>query len=178
MKSVFSFGMLLFMPFGIGWAQSTVGDIVPFVTTSEEVLHVMFELAKIQEGDVLLDLGSGDGRIPIAASKRFGIKSLGVEIDPDLVQLADSLAKDAGVEDLVKFYQGDLFAFDFNQASILIIYLFPDINEKLLPKIQAMPKGSRVISHQYPIGDWEPLKTVEVIGVDGKIQRLMYWEVE
>ncbi|MGY6523052.1 MAG: SAM-dependent methyltransferase [Mongoliitalea sp.] len=178
MKSRGFIGWLLYLCFGTALAQTTVGDIVPFVTTSEEVMQVMFELAGIQEGDVLLDLGSGDGRIPIAASKRFGIKSLGVEIDSELVQLADSLAKEARVDDLVKFYQGDLFAFDFNQASILIIYLFPDINEKLLPKIQAMPKGSRIISHQYPIGDWEPLRTVEVITLDGKVQRLMYWEVE
>lgn len=158
-------------------AQNNFGEIVPFVTTSDEVMMAMFELAIIRPNDVLLDLGSGDGRIPIAASQKFGIKSLGVEIDPGLVALSDSLATVAGVDHLVTFVQGDLFEFDFNQASVLIIYLFPDINEKLLPKILAMPKGTRVISHQYPIGQWKPLLTREIKTDEDKIHRLFYWEV-
>ncbi|UJP67130.1 class I SAM-dependent methyltransferase [Mongoliitalea daihaiensis] len=163
---------------GTAFAQASVGDIVPYVTTSEAVMQAMFDLAEFQADDVLLDLGSGDGRIPIGAAKQFGIQALGVEIDPDLVTLADSLALEAGVSEQVRFVQGDLFAFDFNQATVLILYLFPDINEKLLPKIQAMPKGSRIISHQYPIGDWEPMKTIRVQSPEGKVHRLFYWVVE
>lgn len=177
MKKIFTLGGILAFFSHVIIAQSNLGEIVPFVTTSDEVMMAMFDLANIRPDDVLLDLGSGDGRIPIAAAQKFGINSLGVEIDPGLVALSDSLAVVAGVDHLVTFVQGDLFEFDFNQASVLIIYLFPDINEKLLPKILAMPKGARVISHQYPIGKWKPLQTKEVKTSEDKIHRLFYWEV-
>lgn len=152
-------------------------DLVPFVTTPMQVVDAMMELAEIKEGDVLYDLGSGDGRIPIQASLRYGIKTIGVEIDADLVKEAKQNAKEMGVEELTTFIQGDLFELDFSEATVLILYLFPDINLKLRPKIWNLPKGTRVISHRFDMGDWRPDQVNKVTLEDGKEHVLYFWRV-
>ncbi|TVP47614.1 MAG: class I SAM-dependent methyltransferase [Mongoliibacter sp.] len=152
-------------------------DLVPFVTTPMEVVDAMMELADIEAGDVLYDLGSGDGRIPIQAALRFGIRAVGVEIDADLVDVANENAIEKGVDDLVTIIQGDLFELDFTDATVLVLYLFPDINLKLRPKILQLPKGTRVISHRFDMGDWVPDEERKVILKDGKEHVLFFWKV-
>ncbi|MBS9525252.1 class I SAM-dependent methyltransferase [Litoribacter ruber] len=152
-------------------------DYVPYVPTPKEVMEVIFELAEIKDGDVLYDLGSGDGRIPIEASVRYGIRSVGVEIDDELVRRARVGAERKGVEELVTIIQGDLFQQDFSDATVLVLYLFPDINEKLLPKIQQLPAGTRIISHRFPIGDWTPDQTRKVEMEDGRVHEVFFWIV-
>ncbi|WP_304517541.1 methyltransferase domain-containing protein [Cecembia rubra] len=152
-------------------------DLVPFVTTPWEVIEAMLDMAKITKDDYIIDLGSGDGRIPISAAKKFGAKGLGIEIDKDLVSDAFDLAKKEGVDHLVDFKQGDLFELDFSKATVLTLYLFPDINLKLRPKIWGMPSGTRVISHRFDMGDWEPTETRTIELADGKRHTVFLWIV-
>lgn len=156
---------------------ATFADLVPFVTTPWEVIEEMLDMAKVTKDDYIIDLGSGDGRIPILAAKKFGTKGLGIEIDKDLVREAFELAKKEGVEDLVDFKQGDLFELDFCKATVLTLYLFPDINLKLRPKIWEMPSGTRVISHRFDMGDWEPQETRSIELTDGKKHVIFLWIV-
>lgn len=156
---------------------ATFADLVPFVTTPWEVVDVMLELGEVDNDDFIIDLGSGDGRIPIRAAKRYGARGLGVEIDADLVEEAERLAEKEGVSHLVEFVQGDLFELDFSRATVLTLYLFPDINLKLIPKIQEMPSGTRVISHRFDMGDWEPMETRKIVLPDGKEHSIFLWIV-
>lgn len=172
--------MLLFILFSLpilGQEKPHFSDLVPYVTTPENVIDEILKLAEVSNSDVLIDLGSGDGRIPIRAAEKFGIKTLGVEIDADLIELSIQNANEAEVSHLVKFDQGDLFAMDFSEATVVVLYLFPDINEKLMPKLKAMKSGTRIVSHKYPIGDWEPDKSIEVKSEEGRIHKLMLWIV-
>jgi SAM-dependent methyltransferase len=156
---------------------SDFSDYVPFVTTPDEVVVAILKLAEINESDLLYDLGSGDGRIPIAAAKHFGVRAIGVEIDAELVSLANENAKKTGVSDKVSFVQGDLFELDFSDATVLVIYLFPDINLKLRPKILKMKPGTRIVSHRFDMGDWIPEKIEKVILPDGKEHLIYLWRV-
>lgn len=156
---------------------SDFSDFVPFVTTPDEVVEALLKLAEIDATDILYDLGSGDGRIPIAAARNFGARAVGVEIDSDLVALAREHAVSSGVSDRVKFLQGDLFEIDFNDATVLVVYLFPDINLKLRPKIQNMKPGTRIVSHRFDMGDWIPEKTEKVIMPDGKEHWIYLWRI-
>jgi SAM-dependent methyltransferase len=156
---------------------SDFSDLVPFVTTPDEVVEALLKLAEVDENDLLYDLGSGDGRIPIAAAKYFGAKSIGVEIDAELVALAKSNALKSGVSERVTFVQGDLFDQDFSEATVLVVYLFPDINLKLRPKILEMKPGTRIISHRFDMGDWKPEKTVKIVLPDGKEHLIYLWRV-
>jgi SAM-dependent methyltransferase len=136
---------------------------VPFVATPGEVVDQMLRLGKVGRNDVLYDLGSGDGRIVIAAAKRFGTRGLGVDIDPVRVREARENATKEGVADKVKFVQQDLFHTDLSQATVVTLYLLPKINLKLRPKLQRELKpGARVVSHNYDMGDWKPDQVVEV----------------
>jgi len=168
-----------FLPFYV-FAQeikSDFFDFVPFVTTPDEVVEAILKLAEIKSTDLLYDLGSGDGRIPIAAAKQFGASAIGVEIDADLVALAKEKAFESGVSEKVNFIQGDLFEVDFSDATILIIYLFPDINLKLRPKILKMKAGTRIVSHRFDMGDWAPEKIEKVILPDGKEHLIYLWRI-
>lgn len=155
--------------------SSNFSDLVPFVTTPREVVSAMLEIAEINSDDILYDLGSGDGRISIYAAKEFGIRSKGVEIDADLVRLANQNAKEAGVKDLVSFIEGDLFELDFSQATVLTLYLFPDINLKLRSRIMEMKAGTRIVSHRFDMGDWEPDKVQKIKLPDGKEHIIYLW---
>jgi trans-aconitate methyltransferase len=138
---------------------------VPFVPTPQQVVDKMLELAKIQKGDFLIDLGSGDGRIPVTAAQRFGVKALGVDINPQRIKEANERAQEAKVTGLVEFRQEDLFQTDISQANVLTMYLLPSVNLKLRPKILSdMRPGSRVVSHAFDMGDWAPEQKVTVDG--------------
>ncbi len=136
---------------------------VPYVPTHETIVTEMLKVAKVGKNDVLYDLGSGDGRIPITAAKRFGTRGVGVDIDPARVIEARENARKAGVADKVKFMQQDLFETDIKEATVVTLYLLPDVNLRLRPKLLAdLKPGTRVVSHNYDMGDWKPLKTITV----------------
>lgn len=146
-------------------AQQIVLD-VPYVPTPQKVVEGMLELASVNKGDVVYDLGCGDGRIVITAAKEFGATGIGVDLNPERIEEANENAREAKVQDKVTFFEGDLFKFDFSKADVLTLYLLPDVNLKLKPKIQSeMKPGSRVVSHAFDMGDWLPDKK---INVDGK----------
>ncbi len=139
-------------------------DVI-FVPTPHEVVDDMLRLANVRKGDVLYDLGSGDGRIAIAAAKKYGIKAVGIDIDPQRIREATENARKAGVTDLVQFRQEDLFKADFREATVVTLYLLPDLNVKLRPRLWGELKpGTRVVSHQFDMGNWKPEKRLESSG--------------
>ena len=142
---------------------------VPFVTTPDNVTLKMLELARVGPRDFVLDLGSGDGRIVIVAAKRFGARGMGVEIVPELVRQSRENAQRAGVSDRAEFREQDLFETNLAQASVLTLYLLPDVNLELRPKILALKPGTRVVSHDWDMGDWKPDRTEKVAAPDKKI---------
>ncbi|MEI2415777.1 methyltransferase domain-containing protein [Orrella sp. JC864] len=147
---------------------------VPYVPTPEAVVQAMLRLADVRPDDYVIDLGSGDGRIAIAAVRdRQARGALGVDIDPDRVAEARANARNAGVADKVQFRQQDLFKTDFSQATVLTMYLLPDVNLKLRPVIlDKLPAGTRVVSHAFTMAEWEPDATEEVDG-----RRVYLWIV-
>jgi tRNA G37 N-methylase Trm5 len=154
-------------------AQSVQYPDVIFVPTPQEVVDEMLRMADVRKGDVLYDLGSGDGRIPVTAAKKFGVRAVGIDIDPQRIAEANENARRNGVTDLVKFRQEDLFKADFREASVVTLYLLPELNEKLRPRLWAELKpGTRVVSHQFEMGDWKPEKTVELNG-----RRIYFWTI-
>ncbi len=136
-------------------------DVI-YVPTPEDVVDEMLKVANVSGKDVLYDLGSGDGRIPITAAKRFGTRGLGIDIDPDRIKEANENLKKSGVGDKVKFVQGDLFELDLSQATVITLYLLPALNLKLRPKLLKLKPGTRIVSHDFDMGDWKPEKTVKV----------------
>ena len=132
---------------------------VPYVPTPDEVVQTMLKLAEVKKSDIVYDLGCGDGRIVITAAKVYGAHGVGVDINPDRIREARLNAKQAGVEDLVKFVEGDLFDADIKNASVVTLYLLPSINLKLRPKLwKDLKPGTRVVSHAFDMGDWQPEK--------------------
>ena len=149
------------------------GPDVIFVPTPQEVVEDMLRLANVRKGDVLYDLGSGDGRIAITAAKMYGIKATGIDIDPERIEEANANAKRAGVAHLVQFRQEDLFQADFRDATIVTLYLLPDLNVKLRPKLwNELKPGTRIVSHQFEMGKWKPEKTLESEG-----RTIYFWTV-
>ena len=143
-------------------AADTTEKDAPYVPTTRSVVREMLRVAGVSEGDVVYDLGSGDGRIPIMAAKEFGARGVGIEIDPDLVEKARTKAKMAGVADRVEFRRGDLFKTDLSDATVVTLYLWPEINVKLRPKLlRQLDPGDRIVSHDFRMGDWAPDSTVD-----------------
>jgi SAM-dependent methyltransferase len=142
-------------------APARVPDVV-YVPTPDEVVNAMLEVARVGPTDVLYDLGSGDGRIPIAAAKRFGTRGLGIDIDPQRIRDANANAVTAGVTDRVRFVQGDLFELDLAPATVITLYLLPELNLKLRPTLLKLKPGTRIVSHDFSMGDWKPERTVRV----------------
>jgi ribosomal protein L11 methylase PrmA len=139
-------------------------DVI-YVPTPHEVVDDMLRLANVGKSDVLYDLGSGDGRIAIAAAKKFGIKAVGIDIDPERIKEATENAKKAGVSHLVQFRQEDLFKADFKEATVVTLYLLPDLNVKLRPRLwEELAPGTRIVSHQFDMGTWKPDKRLESNG--------------
>lgn len=128
----------------------------PYVPTAEPIVKSMLTMGGVGPNDIVYDLGSGDGRLPIAAVKEFGAKKgVGIDLDPVRVAEAKANAKKAGVEDRVIFHQGDMFEFDFSEATILPLYLLPEMMLKLRPKMLDMKPGTRIVAHDYALGDWK-----------------------
>jgi ubiquinone/menaquinone biosynthesis C-methylase UbiE len=147
-------------------------DVI-YVPTPQEVVDEMLKLADVKKGDVLYDLGSGDGRIPVTAAKRYGIRAVGIDIDPARISEARENAKKNGVEKLVTFRMEDLFRSNFKEATVVTLYLLPDLNEKLRPKLwRELKPGTRIVSHQFEMGDWKPEKTVELNG-----RTIYFWTI-
>ncbi|HLS84673.1 MAG TPA: class I SAM-dependent methyltransferase [Burkholderiales bacterium] len=147
-----------------GEAPVRAPDVV-FVPTPQEVVDEMLKVARVGKGDVLYDLGSGDGRIPVTAAKRFGIRAVGIDIDPQRISEARENARRAGVEKLVTFKNEDLFETDFSEATVVTLYLLPDLNVRLMPRLlKELKPGTRIVSHQFDMGDWKPEKELDVNG--------------
>jgi SAM-dependent methyltransferase len=139
------------------------GDVV-YIPTPEEVVEKMLELAQLKSTDIVYDLGSGDGRIPIMAAQTFGARGVGIEINPVLVREAQENARAAGVSHLVRFIEADLFQADLREATVVTLFLLESLNERLRPKLLAeLRPGSRIVSHEYGIGGWRPEKSVEIV---------------
>lgn len=145
-------------------AAPTRGPDVIYVPTPHETVDAMLKLGEVRPGDVLYDLGSGDGRIPIAAARQFGVRAVGIDIDPRRIAEANANAEAAGVTKLVKFRNEDLFEADFSDATVITLYLLPSLNEKLAPRLLELKPGTRIVSHAFPMGDWAPEQTVQTPG--------------
>jgi ribosomal protein L11 methylase PrmA len=127
----------------------------------------------VKPGDVLYDLGSGDGRIPIAAAKKYGIRAVGIDIDAERVWEAEQKARGDGVEKLVQFRHEDIFKADFRDATVVTLYLHPDVNLRLRARLWAELKpGTRIVSHQFGMGDWAPEQVVELRG-----RKVYFWTI-
>jgi ribosomal protein L11 methylase PrmA len=139
-------------------------DVI-YVPTPQEVVEDMLRLVDVRKGDVLYDLGCGDGRIPITAARLYGIRAVGIDIDPQRIAEAKENAKKAGVTHLVDFRLADLFQSNFREASVITLYLLPDLNVKLRPRLLSeMKPGTRIVSHQFDMGDWKPDKKLDSNG--------------
>lgn len=149
----------------------------PYVVTPYPVVDEMLRLAQVRPGDVLYDLGCGDGRIVIAAAERFGARGVGVDIDPRRIAEAQAAARSAGVAERVRFAVQDLFQTDFSQASVVALYLFPEMNARLKPKfLSELRPGARIVSHQFGIAGWAPDDGANVrVGED--LHQVFLWVV-
>lgn len=145
-----------------------------WVATIDSVVEAMLRAARVTNKDRVIDLGSGDGKIPIAAAKRFGATAVGIEYNPQLVQLARCYADAEGLGDRVQFEQGDIFKADFSNATVLTLYLGPTVNLKLRPKLLDMRPGTRVVSNTFDMADWQP---DEIIEPDVGNTRALLWIV-
>ncbi|PIG94418.1 methyltransferase domain-containing protein [Gloeocapsopsis sp. IPPAS B-1203] len=136
-------------------------DVV-YVPTPQEVVDEMLTLAKVTKDDVIYDLGSGDGRIPITAAQKYGTRGVGIDINPERIQEANENAQKAGVTDRVQFLQQDLFQSDFSEATVVTLYLLPELNVKLRPQLfKQLKPGTRIVSHDFDMGDWKPDQVVQ-----------------
>ena len=147
------------------------GDEVPFVVTPDNVTLAMLQLAKVGPEDYLIDLGSGDGRIVISAARKFGARGLGVELVADLVAQSREAAQQAGVGQKAHFREQDLFKTDLSPASVVTMYLLPEVNLQLRPRILQLRPGTRIVSHDWDMGEWEPDRTVTVEAPDKPVGR-------
>jgi hypothetical protein len=148
------------------------GKDVVWVPTPDEVVERMLTMAQTKPDDFVVDLGAGDGKIAIAAAKKFGAKSMGVEYNPDMVAFAQKNVQAAGVTGKAQIVHGDIFATDFTQATVLTMYLLPSLNMRLRPQILALRPGTRVVTHAFNMEDWEPDESSDVDG-----RRVYFWVV-
>jgi SAM-dependent methyltransferase len=140
---------------------------VHFAVTDQPIADAMLQLADVTSEDIVYDLGSGDGRIPILAAQKYGARGVGIEIDPRLVELSREVAREGEVADRVTFVEADLYTTDISAATVVTLYLSATVNLDLEPKLKReLRPGSRIVSHKFPIGAWTPEKTVHVDGED------------
>ena len=160
-------------------AESQEGKIVPYVPTPQEVVDRMLELAEVKDGDVIYDLGSGDGRIVVTAAQKFGVKAIGFEIDPQRIKESHENIRKAGVEKLVEIRQQDIRTVDLSEATVLTMYLLPEVNLMIRPNIwKQMKPGSRVVSHDFDMGDWKPAKMERVKDASNWDHVLYLWKID
>jgi tRNA G37 N-methylase Trm5 len=168
-------GGLLGLPAGAQTAVAPARPLdVPFEPSQQFVVDRMLEIAGVNQGDLLYDLGSGDGRIVITAAKKYGARGVGIDLDPQRVAEAKANAKKAGVEAKVQFKVGDLFQSDFSDATVVTLFLFPQVNRKLRPHLWRQLKvGTRVVSHVWDMGpEWPPQKTELIQG-----RKIHFWTI-
>jgi tRNA G37 N-methylase Trm5 len=148
-------------------------DVI-YVPTPQEVVDAMLKMANVSSKDVVYDLGSGDGRIPITAAQKYGARGVGIDINPQRIQEAnDNLAK-AKVSDKVKFMNADLFETDISEATVVTLYLLPTLNVKLMPTLKKLKPGTRIVSHSFDMGtEWPPEKTESING-----RTIYYWTIK
>ena len=151
-------------------------DVI-YYSTPPETVNEMLRMARIKKGDVLYDLGSGDGRIPIAAAQQYGVRAVGIEIDPQLIAEAEKNAREANVSSLVSFRNDDMFRTSLREATVVTLYLSEKLNVLLRPKLlRELRPGTRIVSHDFRMGDWAPEETARVPW--GKLYRTVYlWTV-
>lgn len=143
-------------------ALARAQDTIPFVPSPQYVVDRMIEVAEIKKGDVLYDMGSGDGRIVIGAAKKYGIRAVGIDLNPELVEKARENAKKEGVSHLVEFRAQDGLTVDLSEATVVTLYMFKWFNNALRPKLQKLKPGSRVIAHDFDIDEWKPTRVETV----------------
>ena len=160
-SAYFAFALLVLFA-SLAAAQSIQPD-VPYVPTTDPAVQAMLKLADVKKTDVVYDLGCGDGRIVVAAAKNYGARGVGVDINPERVQDAKKNAKKAGVENLVRIEQNDLFKADIHEATVVTLFLLPEVNMRLRPKLlQELQPGTRIVSNTFDMGDWKPDKQVSL----------------
>jgi len=153
-------------------AEKKVLD-VPYEPSTPEIVAGMLKLANVTKKDVVFDLGCGDGRIVIEAARKYGARGFGIDMDPDRIAEARENARKAGVGKRVKFLNQDLFQSDIQQATVVMLYLWPHVNLRLLPKLQRdLKPGTRIVSHSHNMGDWKPEKEIQVDG-----HTLYFWTI-
>jgi outer membrane protein assembly factor BamB len=153
------------------------GPDAPFVPTPQVVVDRMLLIADIKKSDIVYDLGSGDGRIVVTAARTYGVQSVGIEIDRGLVADSRKFAEKEDVSELARFEQQDLFEADFNKANVVTVFLFPQLLKRLLPKLNQLAPGTRVVSHQFEIPGVKPKKTVELRTPDGELHTIYLYTV-
>ncbi len=163
-------------------APKKAPDVI-FVPTPMDAVEKMIEAAQIKKGDVLYDLGCGDGRIVVTAAKKYGIKAVGIDIDPQRVKDSLENVKTNGVEKLVTIKQADIFEEDISDASVVTMYLLPDLNVKLMPKLAKLKPGTRIISYQFDMRGAKPVEIIQLKDKDNGWSRTIYkwvvpWEKE
>ena len=152
-------------------------DVIYYPTPDETIVE-MLRLADIKQGDVLYDLGSGDGRILIMAAQQYGIRAVGIEIDPKMVTVAEERARQANVEGLVSFRNADMFHTNISEATVVTLYLSNKLNLLLLPKLLSeLRPGSRILSHDFDMGDWEAERKIRVPWQRGLFRTIYFWRV-
>ena len=171
----------IFVSFAVCWLQACsvlqpetyvpqrgqMGKDVMWLPTSDDLVFKMLDAAKVGPQDELVDLGAGDGKIPIAAARQFGARAWGIEYNKDLAALAQRNAQRAGVAERVRIVHGDIFKEDFSKATVVTMYLLEELNAQLRPTILAMKPGTRVLSNTFSMGDWEPDQVIRVTNGTG-----------
>lgn len=176
-RLTFSLLPLLAIGCGSSVALWTDGE-VPFVRSTPEVIDRMLEMARVKAGDLIYDIGSGDGAIIIRAAKQYGVRGVGIEIDEDLVLRARSNAFREKVDHLVEFRAQDAFTVDVSPATVVTLYMLPEFNAKLRPILERQLKpGTRVVSHDYPIADWVADRVENVKGTFVHEHQVMLFEI-
>lgn len=154
-------------------------QLAPYVPTPQEVVDRMLALAEVTKNDVVMDLGCGDGRIPITAAKTYGARGIGVDIDPALLAQANANAKAAGVSHLVTFKLQDAMTADLSEVTVLTLYLLSSSNLKLRPKLtRELKPGSRIVAHNFALGDWEAEKVESVTDREGRRRTIYRWTAD
>ena len=174
--AVLAFGCTLSLPPTDTSGPPLTLDVM-YVATGDEVVRAMLEAAKVGPHDVVYDLGCGDGRIVVAAARLYGARGVGVDLDPERIREARDNAVRAGVGDRVTFLTQDLFVTDVTPATVVALYLSPDVNLRLRPKLlRELRPGSRVVSHQFDMGDWRPERSF-VVPVAGASRYVFLWTI-
>lgn len=160
-------------------ATAVQPSLAPYVPTPQDVVERMLELANVGKDDVVYDLGSGDGRLVITAAKKYGAKGVGIDIDPERISEAKANAEKAGVQSLVEFRQQDALTVDVSPATVVTLYLLSSSNMKLRPILTKQLKaGSRIVSHQFSMGDWQPAKNETFTDSNGATRTLYLWTTD